>query len=110
MMRFIATICTALLLAAAAAAGDPGEDAARALEAREEARAASASAGLENQTEMALRHHKAVAEASLKIADCRGAIDSAEAQALSASERHRRLIDCFEKQRANDALIAVNPE
>jgi len=105
-MRFIATICTALLLAGAAVASDPGEDATRALEAREP----SISADLENQTETALRHHKAAAEVALEVAGCRGAIDSAEARALSASERNRRLIDCFEKQRANDALIAGNPD
>ncbi len=107
MKRLFATICAALLLAGAAAAGDPGKDAARALEAREEARVAAL---VENQTESALRYHKVVAEAMLEVGDCRGATDSAEARAQSASERHRRLIDCFARQRAKAGLIAANPD
>jgi hypothetical protein len=100
------TLCAALLVAGAAGAANPGEDLERALEARE----VGIKADLESETERALRHHKAAAEATAKVAECRGAIGSADARALSASERHRRLVECFDRQRANAALLAVNPE
>ena len=106
MVRSIAAICAVPLLAGVAAAGDPGEALERAFEARE----ASMAQDLENQTQRALRHHRVMAEAAAKVADCRAAIASAEARAQSASERQHRLIECFDRQRADDALIAVNPE
>lgn len=106
MTRTITAALATLLLAGTAFARDPAADLERALEARE----AEISADLEQQTERALRHHKAVAEASLRLGDCRGAADTAEARALTASERHRRLVDCFAQQRASAELIAVNPD
>src|SRR5262245_12779887 len=103
--RFV-TFCAAMFLAGAADAVDPGEQLERALEAREDA----IEADLDRDTTRALRHHMAVAETKAKVAECRGALDSAGARALSASERHRRLVDCFDRQRANAALLAVNPD
>jgi hypothetical protein len=106
MTRTITAAFATLLFAGTAVARDPAADLERALEARE----VEISAQLESMTERALRHHKSAAEAPLRLGDCRGAIDSAEARALTASERHRRLVDCFAQQRANAELVAVNPD
>src|SRR5262245_49843620 len=105
-MQFVARMCMALLLAGVANAADPGAD----LESAFEARQQSIQADLDNQTDRVLRQNREVAEAAAKVAACRGSLASAEARALSASERHRRLIECFNLQRAHEELIAVDPE
>ena len=115
MKRWIATTALALLFSGAAA-GDPGNapsvDTTAAWAGVEQQADANLERTLRDQdasVERALRNHKASAEALRDVGDCNPASSEPGSGAVSATERHTRLTTCLAQRRANEGLVAGNP-